>query len=91
MIFSLAKYERIKLPGYEYPVWAELIGWFLALSSMLCIPVYAIYKWTVTPGTFDEKFALLVRPTIDVAALRPGGVHDDKGDATKLEMKPLSP
>jgi hypothetical protein len=54
MIFSLVKYERIRLPDYTYPLSSELIGWFLALSSMICIPVYAIYKWVITEGTFTE-------------------------------------
>jgi hypothetical protein len=54
MIFSLVQYERIRLPDYEYPLWAELIGWMLALSSMLCIPVYAVWKWVTTEGTNEE-------------------------------------
>jgi len=29
-------------------------GWFLSLSSMLCIPIYAIYAWIVTEGTVSE-------------------------------------
>lgn len=40
--------------NYEYPWWGQAIGWFLALSSMVCIPGYAIYLYLVTPGTFSE-------------------------------------
>jgi solute carrier family 6 GABA transporter-like protein 1 len=39
--------------NYEYPWWGQLIGWFLALSSMLCIPGYAIYKYLNTTGDFS--------------------------------------
>uniref|UniRef100_H2ZHH2 Transporter n=1 Tax=Ciona savignyi TaxID=51511 RepID=H2ZHH2_CIOSA len=40
---------------YEYPWWGLLIGWCLALSSMLCIPVVAAYQLITAPGsTFLE-------------------------------------
>jgi hypothetical protein len=42
-IFSLVSYSRAKYGDYEFPLWGELVGWALALSSILCIPVYAIY------------------------------------------------
>uniref|UniRef100_H2ZHH7 Transporter n=1 Tax=Ciona savignyi TaxID=51511 RepID=H2ZHH7_CIOSA len=36
---------------YEYPWWGLLIGWCLALSSMLCIPVVAAYQLITAPGS----------------------------------------
>lgn len=61
MIFSLARYNRMRYGPNEddetYPWYSELFGWFLALSSMVCIPIYAIYKWTTTPGTFAEVYS----------------------------------
>lgn len=53
-IFSLVKYKRITYMDYEYPWWGDLIGWFMALSSILVMPGYAIYLFLVTPGTFQE-------------------------------------
>ena len=32
---------------YKYPAWAEAVGWLLAFSSMICIPIgiaIAAYK-----------------------------------------------
>ena len=43
-------YDRI----YEYPLGAQVFGWLLALSSMLCIPGYMIYKLVKTPGLFKQ-------------------------------------
>ena len=40
--------------NYEFPWWGETIGWIIALSSMVCIPGYAIYLYLVTPGTFND-------------------------------------
>ena len=50
-LFSIVKYEPLVYNRiYEYPIWAQVIGNFLALSSMLCIPFYMLYKIIKTPG-----------------------------------------
>lgn len=46
--------------GYVFPWWGEGVGWFLAISSMICVPVYAIYLYMVTPGTFSEVCTLAI-------------------------------
>lgn len=63
-IYSLYDYKPLTYLDYQYPWWGELIGWFLALSSMLCIPVYAIYIYCKTPGTFQQRMQLLLRPDL---------------------------
>ena len=62
--YSLYEYQPLTYGSYVYPWWGQLIGWFLALSSMLCIPGYFAWIWYVTPGTFDEKVKKLCRPDI---------------------------
>ncbi|PWA24592.1 hypothetical protein CCH79_00011725 [Gambusia affinis] len=53
--FALIKYSPLKYNNeYVYPVWGEGIGWVLALSSMLCIPLWAAGKLYYTPGTLKE-------------------------------------
>lgn len=37
---------------YKYPEWSTYLGWVLTMSSILCIPVYIIYKFLITPGGF---------------------------------------
>ncbi|XP_054168846.1 sodium- and chloride-dependent GABA transporter 1-like [Oppia nitens] len=63
-MFSLVQYQPLTYMDYDYPWWGELIGWFLALSSMLCIPGYAVYIYFNTPGDFAEKMKALFRPDI---------------------------
>lgn len=63
-LFSLVQYKRLDYIGYVYPPWGEFIGWLLALSSMLCIPFYAIYRFVTTPGDFRQRCKELFRPDI---------------------------
>lgn len=53
-IFSLMGYEEMLAGDYEYPEWSIALGWALTLSSILCIPLYIIYKILITPGTIKQ-------------------------------------
>ncbi|VDK21252.1 unnamed protein product, partial [Anisakis simplex] len=68
MAFGLAKYQPLRIDAYDYdyPAWGHIFGWFLSLSSMLCIPGYAIYIWMVTDGTISEKIEKLCRPKVQI-------------------------
>lgn len=39
---------------YEYPDWAIPLGWVLTASSVMCIPLYMIYKFDRTRGGFKR-------------------------------------
>lgn len=39
---------------YAYPDWAFPLGWVLTLSSVICIPLYMIYKFDRTRGSFKR-------------------------------------
>ncbi|XP_071645280.1 GABA neurotransmitter transporter-1B isoform X1 [Temnothorax longispinosus] len=69
-IFNIIKFVPVKYLAYEFPWWSHLLGWLAGLSSMLCIPGYMIYIWSVTPGTTSEKYRKLIKIEDDVAALR---------------------
>uniref|UniRef100_A0A671QKY2 Transporter n=1 Tax=Sinocyclocheilus anshuiensis TaxID=1608454 RepID=A0A671QKY2_9TELE len=54
-LFHLLNYKPLTYNNvYVYPWWGEVIGWCLALSSMLCIPVSLLYKLAGAKGTFRE-------------------------------------
>ncbi|KAI3357037.1 hypothetical protein L3Q82_003672 [Scortum barcoo] len=54
-LFHLVNYKPLTYNNvYVYPWWGEVIGWCLALSSMLCIPVSLLYKLFRAKGTFRE-------------------------------------
>ncbi|CAG0879290.1 unnamed protein product [Cyprideis torosa] len=33
-----------------YPQWSIALGWILTSSSLICIPIYVVYKLAITPG-----------------------------------------
>lgn len=54
-IFFLVKYKPLKYNNvYTYPAWGYGIGWLMALSSMLCIPLWIFIKLWQTEGTLRE-------------------------------------
>ncbi|XP_029282836.1 sodium- and chloride-dependent creatine transporter 1-like [Cottoperca gobio] len=62
-IFHLVNYKPLTYNNvYVYPWWGEVIGWCMALSSMLCIPVSILYKLFRAKGTFKERWTHLTTP-----------------------------
>jgi solute carrier family 6 GABA transporter-like protein 1 len=54
-VFSIVQYTPVTYgKGYQYPTWAEALGICISLSSMLWIPIYAVYYICTTPGTLRE-------------------------------------
>jgi hypothetical protein len=39
---------------YSYPKWANILGWVVAASSGVCIPVVAVYNMCMAKGSFTE-------------------------------------
>ncbi|XP_052068104.1 sodium- and chloride-dependent GABA transporter 1-like [Mytilus californianus] len=66
LIFSLVKFEPVKYLEYSYPSWAHVIGGFMALSSVSIIPIYMVFKFVTTPGTFRQRAKKLFRPDIEL-------------------------
>lgn len=44
----------MKYKTYQFPKWAEWIGWCIALSSILAIPIYAIFLFAKQTGSLKE-------------------------------------
>ncbi|KAE8612866.1 hypothetical protein XENTR_v10013020 [Xenopus tropicalis] len=63
-IFFLVKYKPLKYNNvYTYPAWGYGIGWMMALSSMVCIPLWIIIKMCQTEGSFIQKLKTLTLPS----------------------------
>lgn len=80
-LFFLIKYKPLKYNNvYTYPDWGYGIGWFMALSSMVCIPLGMIWKIWKTPGTFSEVHTLGSTTHIvgRTPTLQHGGSHDSR-------------
>lgn len=51
LIFTVIQYKPITYNDYVYPDWSLVIGFLMALSSVICIPAYALFKIAVSDGT----------------------------------------
>lgn len=52
VVVSFATFNPPKYGSYSFPTWANMLGWCLSISSMIMVPIYAIYKFCVLPGSF---------------------------------------
>ncbi|XP_059090206.1 sodium- and chloride-dependent GABA transporter 1-like [Tigriopus californicus] len=65
-VFYVISYQPVTYgKDYEYPKWAEILGLCLSLSSMSCVPGYALYYLITHPGTFEEKMRDGFTPNIN--------------------------
>ncbi|XP_015228245.1 PREDICTED: sodium- and chloride-dependent GABA transporter 2-like [Cyprinodon variegatus] len=65
-ICSLVEYQPLTFNRwYVYPSWAYVLGWVLALSSILLVPGWAFYKLATGKGTLRQRVCDLCRPALD--------------------------
>lgn len=50
-IFSLLNHKEMLGTEYRYPEWSLYVGYAMTASSILCIPLYILYKFAITPGS----------------------------------------
>lgn len=56
-IFSFLGYEEMLGEEYKYPEWSIKVGWAVTCSSVLCIPMYIIYKFCfASKGNCRERY-----------------------------------
>ncbi|XP_022080336.1 sodium- and chloride-dependent GABA transporter 2-like [Acanthaster planci] len=65
-IFSVVTWTPLKYNDYTFPLWGEAIGWFFALNSMMCIPIYFVYRLVKARGTILERWRSVTTPILKV-------------------------
>jgi len=78
IVCGLINYEPLSHGDYVYPVWANTLGWCIAISSVSCIPGVAIYKIAITKGSFLERIRILTTPVKDLALQNVNGVTTEQ-------------
>ncbi|XP_030599363.1 sodium- and chloride-dependent GABA transporter 2-like isoform X2 [Archocentrus centrarchus] len=64
-ICSLIEYQPLTFNRwYVYPSWAYVLGWALALSSILLVPGLALFKLGTGTGTLSQRFRHLCQPDL---------------------------
>ncbi|KAB0794952.1 hypothetical protein PPYR_11791 [Photinus pyralis] len=65
IVYGLLGYEPLSYEDYVYPNWANVLGWFIAGSSVAMIPTVAIIKIIRTPGSCYKRLRILTTPWRD--------------------------
>ncbi|KAJ8959470.1 hypothetical protein NQ318_022167 [Aromia moschata] len=58
-VFSLLSHEEMLGSEYAYPEWSLQVGYVLTASSIICIPLYIIYKFATTPGSLVQRWKMI--------------------------------
>lgn len=59
MVSSFIQYTPTRYGKYTYPLWAEVLGWGIALASVVWVPVGAIHEILGHKGSFLQVRARL--------------------------------
>ncbi|PAA51768.1 hypothetical protein BOX15_Mlig003695g4 [Macrostomum lignano] len=84
--FGLYQHEPLSMGSYKYPLWANVVGWMLAASSVMWIPIVAIVQIIKTPGTLRERIAFLLTPQLSSVQQGNGAAERPKVAATEEEV-----
>ena len=70
--FSIYQYTPVKYNGtYQYPRWAIAFGLCLALSSMLQVPAYILYRLFVRRRPEETNFTLKQKLQVSLTSIEP--------------------
>ncbi|XP_064157995.1 sodium- and chloride-dependent GABA transporter 2-like isoform X2 [Anguilla rostrata] len=70
-IFSVVDYKPLTFNRwYVYPDWAYVLGWLLALSSVVLIPGWSLVKLSLSTGTLRQRLSHLCHPDDDLPLTR---------------------
>ncbi|CAD5117142.1 DgyrCDS5948 [Dimorphilus gyrociliatus] len=66
-LFTFIQFKRSRYDNYEFPVWAEVIGWMISFTSVASIPAAAIFLLSTKDKdkTFLQRVRNLTKPTDD--------------------------
>ncbi|KAM4720777.1 sodium-dependent noradrenaline transporter [Rhinophrynus dorsalis] len=78
VIVSIATYKPLKYDEYLFPAWANPTGWAIALSSMILVPIYIIYKFLTVRGSFKERLAYCITPENEHHLVAQGDIRQFK-------------
>ncbi|KAG9352566.1 hypothetical protein JZ751_020980 [Albula glossodonta] len=78
VIASIVTSSGLKYDDYIFPQWSNAVGWGIAMSSMLFVPVYAVYKFICAKGTFKERIAYCITHECEHHLVAEGNIRQFK-------------
>ncbi|KAI8128691.1 Sodium-dependent dopamine transporter [Lucilia cuprina] len=82
IVYGLIGYQPLTYEEYEYPGWANALGWSIAGSSVIMIPAVAVFKLCTTSGTLRQRLRILTTPWRDQQV----SVNGVTADATQVRL-----
>ncbi|XP_028821638.1 sodium- and chloride-dependent GABA transporter 2-like [Denticeps clupeoides] len=71
LIGALANYKPLTFNRtYTYPVWVNVLGWIMMLSSSLAVPVLAVYLLCTGKGSLKQRCIHLCQCADDLPLTR---------------------
>ncbi|KAB7496667.1 Sodium- and chloride-dependent glycine transporter 1 [Armadillidium nasatum] len=90
LVFSLVEFRSASYEDYEFPLWANIVGWVLSFSSVLLIPIVAIFKICQERGTLLERIRKLSRAQSDWAPPNEARLRPNESFGAKPLLKVTS-
>ncbi|XP_053555541.1 sodium-dependent noradrenaline transporter [Bombina bombina] len=78
VIVSIVTFKPLTYDDYTFPTWAHWTGWGIALSSMIMVPVYFLYKFFTVRGSFKQRIAYCITPEHEHPLVAQGDVRQFK-------------
>jgi len=63
LLFTFINHTPVSYNSYPYPDWAIVVGWMLALASIVPIPLVAAIQLTKAKGTFKQRLYSCLAPS----------------------------
>merc|ERR1712186_262499 len=65
LVFSWINYKGSSYDDYIFPAWANVLGWCITFSSVVCVPIVAIWKIFHEEGSLVARVQKLMQPSED--------------------------
>jgi len=65
LVFSWINYKGSTYDDYIFPDWANVLGWCITFSSVVCVPIVAIWKIFHEEGSLVARVQKLMQPSED--------------------------
>ncbi|KAM4604718.1 sodium- and chloride-dependent GABA transporter 3-like [Polymixia lowei] len=86
LILYLVDYKQLRISSsYTYPDWAHALGWIMAFSSIIMVPLWGIGQMCVGTGTLRQRLSTLCHPVEDPAWQK----RTTEEAEASVEMSPL--
>ena len=62
-MISWLNYKGNTYGDYAFPSWANVLGWCITFSSVICVPIVAMYKISQEQGSLVSRLRKLTQPS----------------------------